>query len=217
MIIVKTTNGDSFIRDDAFDKVTHHHDTATVTCEKGEPGTLTHTLHTIQGVEAVVYVNDKQPTQWQDAGSILRKMQDTITQKSHHIAMQSDTIKQYQRAMLDCARDLEQLAPVPEGDIADTHIAWTSKFKDMGNKPEFMWRDKWEQAHPGEPAPDPEADLIATLQQQTQTQANIIADLQGQVKQAERLREIYQQANERIMLRNFWQRLTNKRTYIDIP
>ena len=88
MIIVKTTNGDRFINEAECLQVNHLRDTATVEVWPASWGKDRHRqdaiplYYIIQNVEAVIYTNAAQPTEWKDEGSAIRKLEE---QRSQHL------------------------------------------------------------------------------------------------------------------------------------
>ena len=86
MIIVKTTNGDRFINEAECLQVNHLRDTATVEVWPARWGENRQQAmpkyYIIQNVEAVIYTNAAQPTEWKDEGSAIRKLEE---QRSQHL------------------------------------------------------------------------------------------------------------------------------------
>ena len=76
MIIVKTKNGDRFINDKAVTMVEHDKEKAVVNAY-GDNGVFFY----IEDVEAVIYTNDAQPTEWKDEGSEIQRLKATIEKK----------------------------------------------------------------------------------------------------------------------------------------
>lgn len=86
MIIIKTTNGDRFINEAECLQVNHLRDTATVEVWPASWGRNrqyeTPRCYIIQNVEAVIYTNAAQPTEWKDEGSAIRKLEE---QRQQHL------------------------------------------------------------------------------------------------------------------------------------
>ena len=84
MIIIKTTNGDRFINEAECLQVNHLRDTATVEVWPARWGDhiqqATRQYYIIQNVEAVIYTNAAQPTEWEDEGSAIRKLEEQRSQ-----------------------------------------------------------------------------------------------------------------------------------------
>ena len=74
MIIVKTSNGDVFVNDKKTLFVQHNreHKTVTIRCPQEGLSCI------ISNVEEVIYTNDAQPTSWQDEGSTIQRLRETI-------------------------------------------------------------------------------------------------------------------------------------------
>jgi hypothetical protein len=73
MIIVKTSNGDVFINDKVTIIVAHDREAKKVHVQTNE-----NWVDPIENVEGVIYTNDAQPTSWQDEGSTIQRLRETI-------------------------------------------------------------------------------------------------------------------------------------------
>lgn len=69
MIIIKTTNGDVFVNDKAIVELSHDRENKTAAYY-----TTNGDHNKYRGVECIFYINDAQPTLWQDDGSALEKV-----------------------------------------------------------------------------------------------------------------------------------------------
>ena len=83
MIIVKTTNGDRFINEAETLQVCHIKDKAQVGVWPSKlVGVYENPqVYTIEHVEAVIYTNATQPTEWQDKGSQLEKLEKQLDER----------------------------------------------------------------------------------------------------------------------------------------
>ncbi|MBR2958131.1 MAG: hypothetical protein IKC19_00690 [Bacteroidales bacterium] len=76
MIIVKTKNGGRFINDKAVTMVEHDREKA-VANAYGDNGVF----FRIEDVEGVVYTNDAQPTSWNDEGSEIQRLRESLDEQ----------------------------------------------------------------------------------------------------------------------------------------
>ena len=213
MIIVKTTNGDQFINDATVNRVAHNRDTHTVTIHKGTVGTFQYAEHTIEHVEGVIYTNEAQATQWQDEGSVIKKMQDVIDKRKHEIGFLSEMVKRLQSDLRHYSSNIIQVINYrKEGDMSDETAKRirddAETMKAIGNKNIWELRAPYDKEQPD--SKSTETALIAELNEKLENNFANIRQLEAKLKEADRMKEAYRQGSERLYKRNLWQRIKNE-------
>ena len=213
MIIVKTTNGDQFINDATMNRVAHNRDTHTVTIHKGTVGTFQYAEHTIEHVEGVIYTNESQATQWQDEGSVIKKMQDVIDKQKHELGFLSEMVKRLQSDLRHYSSNIIQVINYrKEGDMSDETAKRirddAETMKAIGNKNIWELRAPYDKEQPD--SKSTETALIAELNEKLENNFANIRQLEAKLKEADRMKEAYRQGSERLYKRNLWQRIKNE-------
>ena len=217
MIIIKTTNGDQFINDATVNRVAHNRNTHTVTIHKGTVGTFEYAEHTIEHVEGVIYTNEAQATQWQDEGSLIKKMQDVIDQQKHELEFLGEMVKRLQSDLRHYSSDIIQVINYrKEGEMSDETAKRirddAETMKASGN------RNIWELRVPyDKEQPDSKTALIGELNEQLESSFASIRQLEEKLKEADRMKEAYKQGSERLYERNLWQRIVNEPVNLPMP
>lgn len=213
MIIVKTTNGDQFINDTTVSMVAHHKDTHTVTIHKGTSGTSQYAENTIEHVETVIYTNEAQATQWKDAGSIIKKMQDVIDEQKHELGFLGEMVKHLQSDLRHYSSNIIQVISYrKEGEITEETAKRirdeAEKMKASGYRNIWELRAPYDKEHPD--SKSTETALIAELNEQLENSFANIRQLEEKLQEAVRTKEAYKQDCERLYKRNLWQRIVNE-------
>ena len=213
MIIVKTTNGDQFINDATVNRVAHNRDTHTVTIYKGTVGTFQYAEHTIEHVEGVIYTNESQATQWQDEGSVIKKMQDVIDKQKHELGFLSEMVKRLQSDLRHYSSNIIQVINYrKEGEMSDETAKRirddAETMKASGNRNIWELRASYDKEQPD--SKSTETALIAELNEQLENNFANIRQLEAKLKEADRMKEAYRQGSERLYKRNLWQRIKNE-------
>lgn len=114
MIIVKTKNGDRFINDKAVAMVEHVRDKAVVNVHSvhGDREMFSH----IEDVEGVIYTNDAQPTSWQDDGSEILRLRDSLNELREWADKMRDEHMKMMQERDDLKERLAQLEPKADPD-----------------------------------------------------------------------------------------------------
>lgn len=220
MIIVKTTNGDEFINDATVNRVAHNRDTHTVTIHKGTVGTFQYAEHTIEHVEGVIYTNEAQATQWQDEGSLIKKLQDIIYRQKHELEFLGEQVKRLQSDLRHYSSNIIQVIDyLKEGEMS----AETAKrirddaetMKASGNRNIWELRASYVKEHPD--SKTAETALIGELNEQLESSFASIRQLEEKLKEADRMKEAYKQGSERLYERNLWQRIVNEPVNLPMP
>ena len=107
MIIIKTKNGDRFVNDKAFDMVEHDREKAVVNCYGGKGE------HRIENVEAVLYTSDAQPVHWQDEGSAMKRMQESLNERDEVLSKQRNELLAIEQERDELKARLAELEPTP--------------------------------------------------------------------------------------------------------
>ena len=116
MIIVKTTNGDRFINDAETLQVSHAKDKAQVEVWPSRWGNQQQVpqYFVIEHVEAVIYTNAAQATQWKDEGSELEKLK---AKYNEHMEWSGKLRDEYMKVMQERDELKERLAKLePKAD-----------------------------------------------------------------------------------------------------
>lgn len=220
MIIIKTTNGDQFINDATVNRVAHNRDTHTVTIHKGTVGTFQYAEHTIEHVEGVIYTNEAQATQWQDEGSLIKKLQDIIDQQKHELEFLGEQVKRLQSDLRHYSSDIIQVINYrKEGEMSDETAKRirddAETMKESGNRNIWELRAPYDKEHPD--SKTEETALIGELNEQMERSFASIRQLEAKLKEAERMKEAYKQGSERLYERNLWQRIVNEPVNLPMP
>lgn len=220
MIIIKTTNGDEFINDATVNRVAHNRDTHTVTIHKGTVGTFQYAEHTIEHVEGVIYTNEAQATQWQDEGSLIKKLQGIIDQQKHELGFLNEMVKRLQSDLRHYSSNIIQVINYrKEGEMS----AETAKrirddaetMKASGNRNIWELCAPYDKEQPN--SKSAETALIGELNEQLESSFSNIRQLEEKLKEADRMKEAYKQGSERLYERNLWQRIVNEPVILPMP
>lgn len=220
MIIIKTTNGDQFINDATVNRVAHNRDTHTVTIHKGTVGTFQYAEHTIEHVEGVIYTNEAQATQWQDEGSLIKKLQDIIYRQKHELEFLGEQVKRLQSDLRHYSSDIIQVIDYHKesemsADMAKRIRDDAETMKESGNRNIWELRTSYEKEQPD--SKSAETALIGELNEQLESSFASIRQLEAKLKEAERMKEAYKQGSERLYERNLWQRIVNEPVNLPMP
>lgn len=220
MIIIKTTNGDQFINDATVNRVAHNRDTHTVTIHKGTVGTFQYAEHTIEHVEGVIYTNEAQATQWQDEGSLIKKLQDIIYRQKHELEFLGEQVKRLQSDLRHYSSDIIQVIDYHKesemsADTAKRIRDDAETMKESGNRNIWELRTSYEKEQPD--SKSAETALIGELNEQLESSFASIRQLEAKLKEAERMKEAYKQGSERLYERNLWQRIVNEPVNLPMP
>ena len=220
MIIVKTTNGDQFINDATVNRVAHNRETHTVTIHKGTVGTFEYAEHTIEHVEGVIYTNEAQATQWQDEGSLIKKLQGIIDQQKHELGFLNEMVKRLQSDLRHYSSDIIQVINYREdGEMSDETAKRirddAETMKESGNRNIWELRTSYEKEQPD--SKSAETALIGELNEQLESSLASIRQLEAKLKEAERMKEAYRDGSERLYERNLWQRIVNEPVILPMP
>lgn len=220
MIIIKTTNGDEFINDATVNRVAHNRDTHTVTIHKGTVGTFQYAEHTIEHVECVIYINEAQETQWQDEGSLIKKLQDIIDQQKHELGFLNEQVKRLQSDLRHYSSDIIQVINYrKKGEMSDETAKRirddAETMKVSGNMNIWELRTSYEKEQPD--SKSAETALIGELNEQLESSLASIRQLEEKLKEAERMKEAYRDGSERLYERNLWQRIVNEPVNLPMP
>ena len=220
MIIIKTTNGDQFINDATVNRVAHNRNTHTVTIHKGTVGTFQYAEHTIEHVEGVIYTNEAQATQWQDEGSLIKKLQDIIDQQKHELEFLGEMVKRLQSDLRHYSSNIIQVINYrKEGEMSDETAKRirddAETMKASGNRNIWELRASYDKEQPD--SKTAETALIGELNEQLESSFASIRQLEAKLKEAERMKEAYKQGSERLYERNLWQRIVNEPVILPMP
>ena len=105
MIIVKTSNGDVFVNEKATIYVEHYREKKKVFVFALPPDNTY--IRTIEQVEAVIYTNDANPTQWRDEGSELAKMRETVERFRERLDEERTLKNSYNRSFYQACRVID--------------------------------------------------------------------------------------------------------------
>ena len=210
MIIVKTTNGDQFINDATVNRVAHNKDTHTVTIHKGTVGTFQYAEHTIEHVEGVIYTNEAQATQWQDEGSLIKKLQGIIDQQKHELGFLNEMVKRLQSDLRHYSSNIIQVINYrKEGDMSDETAKRirddAETMKGKGNANIWEYRHPYDKEHEGEEYI--EGKVIQTLREEVETLSHSLSELKDEMETMKRRHAIHVTD---IYARTLWQRIVNK-------
>ena len=118
MIIVKTTNGDRFINDAETLQVSHVKDKAQVEVWPSRWGNQQQQpqYFVIEHVEAVIYTNAAQATQWKDEGSELEKLKAKYDEHMEWSGKLRDEYMKIEQERDELKERVAQLEPKPDPD-----------------------------------------------------------------------------------------------------
>ena len=214
MIIVKTTNGDQFINDATVNRVAHNKDTHTVTIHKGTVGTFQYAEHAIEHVEGVIYTNEAQATQWQDEGSLIKKLQGIIDQQKHELGFLNEMVKRLQSDLRHYSSNIIQVINYrKDGEMSDETAKRirddAETMKESGNRNIWELRAPYEKERPD--SKTAETALIGELNEQLESSFASIRRIEAQLKEAVRMKEAYKRGSDKLYARTLWQRILNKK------
>lgn len=104
MIIVKTSNGDVFVNEKGTIVVEHDHKEKKVHIIQMPPD---NTYREIENVEAVIYTNDANPTQWRDEGSELANMRKIVEKFQVRLDEERTLKNSYNRSFYQYSRVID--------------------------------------------------------------------------------------------------------------
>ena len=109
MIIIKTNNGDRFVNDAETLMVIHDKETARVTVHLKSWRNKQPAPFHILNVEAVVYVNDAQPTNWLDEGSAVEGLKKKLNDVDRWSKSMEKQLKAVKDDLLHFAHDMAEI------------------------------------------------------------------------------------------------------------
>ena len=213
MIIIKTSNGDVLVNDQQMKMVEHDHANHVVRVidASGTMGMrMRHPYATIEHVESVVYINEAQPTERKDEGSLVKSLQDIIDKQKHELRLLGNMVKLLQDDLRHHSGNIIQVVNYhKEGEMSDD-IA-----NRIRNDAEAMKKSSnmkiWDFCAPYEKdKPDSksaETALIAEQNEQIETLAHSLSELKDEMETMRRRHTIHLTD---IYARNLWQRIFNK-------
>ena len=212
MIIIKTSNGDVLVNDQQMKMVEHDHanHVVRVTDTSGTSIAMRHPYATIEHVEEVIYINEAQPTERKDEGSLVRSLQDIIDKQKHELRLLGNMVKLLQDDLRHHSGNIIQVVNYhKEGEMSDD-IA-----NRIRNDAEAMKKSSnmkiWDFCAPYEKdKPDSksaETALIAEQNEQIETLAHSLSELKDEMETMRRRHTIHLTD---IYARNLWQRIFNK-------
>lgn len=131
MIIIKTSNGDTFVNEKTTHLVEHDRQNKTVVIRSPKEG-LNCSIHDVEGI---IYTNDAQPTSWQDDGSELEK-----ARKDN--AAQRDIIKRLRQEKQAVMVDLHHFVCLMEQLVCDHHAVLPADVRRQIQQPALELKSK---------------------------------------------------------------------------
>ena len=216
MIIIKTSNGDVLVNDQQMKMVEHDHanHVVRVTDTSGTMGlAMRHPYATIEHVEAVIYTNNAQPTEWKDEGSLVKSLQGIIDRQKYDLGFLNEMVKRLQSDLRHYSSNIIQVINYrKEGDMSDETAKRirddAETMKGKGNANIWELRAPYEKEHPD--SKTAETALIGELNEQLESSFASIRRIEAQLKEAVRMKEAYKHGSEKLYARTLWQRIVNK-------
>lgn len=213
MIIIKTSNGDVLVNDQQMKMVEHDHANHVVRLidTSGTMGTLMrHPYATIEHVEAVIYTNNAQPTEWKDEGSLVKSLQGIIDKQKDDINFQTETIQRLRSDLRLHAGNIIQMVNYRSkeeisDDMAKRIRDEADKINEKGNEDLWQYRHTFNKEHEGKEYI--EGKVIQTLREEVETLSHSLSEMKDQMETMRRRHLIHVTD---IYARTLWQRILNK-------
>ena len=213
MIIIKTSNGDVLVNDQQMKMVEHDHANHVVRLiDTG--GTMglhaRHPYATIEHVEAVIYTNNAQPTEWKDEGSLVKSLQGIIDRQKYDIGFLNEMVKRLQSDLRHYSSNIIQVINYrKEGEMSDETAKRirddAETMKNKGNANIWEYRHPYDKEHEGEQYI--EGEVIQTLRDEVETLSHSLSELKDEMETMKRRHAIHVTD---IYARTLCQRIVNK-------
>lgn len=213
MIIIKTSNGDVLVNDQQMKMVEHDHanHVVRVTDTSGTMGlAMRHPYATIEHVEAVIYTNNAQPTEWKDEGSLVKSLQGIIDRQKYDLGFLNEMVKRLQSDLRHYSSNIIQVINYrKEGEMSDETAKRirddAETMKNKGNANIWEYRRPYDKEHEGEEYI--EGKVIQTLREEVETLSHSLSELKDEMETMKRRHAIHVTD---IYARTLWQRIVNK-------
>ena len=213
MIIIKTSNGDVLVNDQQMKMVEHDHANHVVRVIDTSGTMGLHARHpyaTIEHVEAVIYTNNAQPTEWKDEGSLVKSLQGIIDRQKYDIAFLNEMIKRLQSDLRHYSSNIIQVINYrKEGEMSDDTAKRirddAETMKNKGNANIWEYRHPYDKEHEGEEYI--EGKVIQTLREEVETLSHSLSELKDEMETMKRRHAVHVTD---IYARTLWQRIVNK-------
>ena len=203
MIIIKTANGDSFINESEAQSVTHNkeHNFVTITFKDG------HSENAFQ-VESMYYTN-KQDVEIRDNGLLMAAVASDV----EYYKEMNESACRYLKEVADRRNQMERMV-VEMFESPDSSPEYRKRFVDeikevWSNRPGTIEAELYEYRT---------IPYYHKLRQDSHEKGEEIEKefvrMSAKIKELEEMKERFRKAGERLMLRNLWQRIFNKKTYL---
>ena len=209
MIIIKTSNGDVLINDQQMKMVEHDH--ANHVVRLIDAGRIArHPYATIEHVEAVIYTNNAQPTEWKDEGSLVKSLQGIIDRQKYDIGFLNEMVKRLQSDLRHYSSNIIQIINYHtkeemSDDIANRICNEAETMKGKGNANLWEYRHPYDKEHEGEEYT--EGKVIQQQDEQIETLTHSLSELKDEMETMKRRHAIHVTD---IYARTLWQRIVNK-------
>ena len=213
MIIIKTSNGDVLVNDQQMKMVEHDHanHVVRVTDTSGTMGlAMRHPYATIEHVEAVIYTNNAQPTEWKDEGSLVKSLQGIIDRQKYDLGFLNEMVKRLQSDLRHYSSNIIQVINYrKDGEMSDETAKRirddAETMKGKGNANIWEYRHPDDKEHEGEEYI--EGKVIQTLREEVETLSHSLSELKDEMETMKRRHAIHVTD---IYARTLWQRIVNK-------
>lgn len=213
MIIIKTSNGDVLVNDQQMKMVEHDHANHVVRLIDTSGMIGLHARHpyaTIEHVEAVIYTNNAQPTEWKDDGSLVKSLQGIIDRQKYDLGFLNEMVKRLQSDLRHYSSNIIQVINYrKEGDMSDETAKRirddAETMKNKGNANIWEFRHPYDKEHEGEEYI--EGKVIQTLREEVETLSHSLSELKDEMETMKRRHAIHVTD---IYARTLWQRIINK-------
>ena len=203
MIVIKTSNGDRFINEAEVKNVQHNKSACIVTI-KFKDGTF----DVAYGVESMYYTN-KADTEIRDNGLMLGSM---TTDKEYWKKM-AQSAEQFVERLIERRNDLEsfiiRVSEHPDSD-KEYNARFVQEIREQRNERPGYKGDELRKYRDYPYFQKVREESHLKGDEAEKQFAQLTKNLQTQTEWADR----YKEANERIMKRNLWERIINKKTYL---
>lgn len=213
MIIIKTSNGDVLVNDQQMKMVEHDHanHVVRVTDTSGTMGlAMRHPYATIEHVEGIIYTNNAQPTEWNDEGSLIKKLQGIIDKQKHDIGFLNEMVKRLQSDLRHYSSNIIQIINYHtkeemSDDIANRIRNEAETMKGKGNEELWEYRRPYDKEHEGDEYT--EGKVIQQQDEQIEALSHSLSELKDKMETMKRRHAIHVTD---IYARTLWQRIVNK-------
>ena len=213
MIIIKTSNGDVLVNDQQMKMVEHDHANHVVRLIDTSGMIELHARHpyaTIEHVEAVIYTNNAQPTEWKDEGSLVKSLQGIIDRQKYDLGFLNEMVKRLQSDLRHYSSNIIQVINYrKEGEMSDETAKRirddAETMKNKGNANIWEYRHPYDKEHEGEEYI--EGKVIQTLREEVETLSHSLSELKDEMETMRRRHAIHVTD---IYARTLWQRIVNK-------